>query len=44
MTTGELHLRLDGKEVWMVPWQWVPGHNVYDTWLFFIPRYQGAGG
>lgn len=35
-TTGELHLRLDGKEVWSVPLQSNPGRDVYDTWLFFF--------
>lgn len=37
-TTGELHLRLDGNEVWSVPLQSNPGRDVYDTWLFFFTR------
>jgi hypothetical protein len=42
-TTGELHLRLDGKEVWSVPLQSNPGRDVYDTWLFFFARQQEPG-
>jgi len=38
MTTGELHLRLDGKEVWSVPFEWRPGRNVYPTYVHFAPR------
>jgi hypothetical protein len=38
MTTGELHLRLDGKEVWSVPWQCVPGRNEYPTYIHFPLR------
>ncbi len=39
-TTGELHLRLDGKEVWSVPQQHTPGRSVYDVWLTFFPIQQ----
>jgi len=39
-TTGELHLRLDGQEVWSVPIQSNPGRDVYDTWLFFFATRQ----
>ncbi len=38
-TTGELHLRFDGKEVWSVPWEYVPGRNVYGTHVHF-PIYE----
>jgi hypothetical protein len=43
VTTGELHLRLDGKEVWSVPWQFTPGRHVRDTWLFFFATRQEMG-
>jgi hypothetical protein len=39
-TTGELHLRLDGNEVWSVPLESNPGRDVYDTYLHFFPRQQ----
>lgn len=35
MTTGQLRLRLDGKEVWSVPWEFTPGRNVYPTYVHF---------
>lgn len=44
MTTGELHLRLDGQEVWSVPWQFAPGRrNVYPTYVHFPVRQQEGG-
>jgi hypothetical protein len=38
MTASEVKVRLDGKEVWSVPAQCMPGRNAYDTWIFFFPR------
>lgn len=35
-TTAELHLRLDGKEVWSVPQESNPGWNIYATYLHFL--------
>jgi len=35
MTTGELHLRIDGKEVWTVPWQNASGFAAWPTYVHF---------
>lgn len=35
MTTGELHLRIDGNEVWTVPWQDASGFAVWPTYVHF---------
>ncbi len=39
-TTGELHVRLDGNEVWSVPLESNPGRDIYATYLHFFPRQQ----
>ena len=42
-TTAELHLRLDGREVWSVPQESNPGRNVYATYLHFLLEQTGEG-
>jgi hypothetical protein len=37
MTTSQVSVRLEGKEVWTFPAQWVPDRNAYDTWIAFFP-------
>lgn len=37
MTTSEVRVRLDGKEVRSYPLQWKPVRNDYDIWIAFFP-------